>query len=282
MPATESDVAAILGWCSTAHAVAIPTGGSSVVGGVEAPAAGDHAGVVSIDLGRLDRVIEIDRASRAARIQGGVLGPALEDQLRPHGLTLRHYPQSFEFSTLGGWIATRSGCHYATLYTHVTTSSKPSRDHARRRCDGGCQLGRRSEPGSLHRVRRNARRDRRGLDAAPGPADVPRLRVGLVRRLRRRRRRRARDRAGGALPGELPSPRSGRSAHLGRRQRRRGGSLGCIRVGRPSARRLDAAPLRYARHGGRVPERRTHGRDWRRAGAAPAPGAAPLDALPTT
>ena len=68
---------------------------------------------------RLDRVLEIDRASRAARIQAGVLGPALEDQLRPHGLTLRHFPQSFEFSSLGGWIATRSGGHYATLYTHI-------------------------------------------------------------------------------------------------------------------------------------------------------------------
>jgi alkyldihydroxyacetonephosphate synthase len=48
-----------------------------------------------------------------------VFGPALEDQLRPHGLTLRHFPQSFEFSSLGGWIATRSGGHYATLYTHI-------------------------------------------------------------------------------------------------------------------------------------------------------------------
>ena len=64
-------------------------------------------------------MLEIDRTSRAARIQGGVLGPALEDQLRPHGLTLRHFPQSFEFSSLGGWIATRSGGHYATLYTHI-------------------------------------------------------------------------------------------------------------------------------------------------------------------
>src|SRR5213078_2245959 len=46
-------------------------------------------------------------------------GPALEDQLRPHALTLRHFPQSFEFSTLGGWLATRSGGHYATLHTHI-------------------------------------------------------------------------------------------------------------------------------------------------------------------
>ena len=75
--------------------------------------------MVTIDLGRLDRVLEIDHVSRAARIQGGVLGPALEDQLRPHGYTLRHFPQSFEYSTLGGWIATRSGGHYATNHTHI-------------------------------------------------------------------------------------------------------------------------------------------------------------------
>jgi len=67
----------------------------------------------------LDRVLEVDTVSRAARIQAGVLGPALETQLRPLGLTLRHFPQSFEFSTLGGWIATRSGGHFATLYTHI-------------------------------------------------------------------------------------------------------------------------------------------------------------------
>jgi len=74
---------------------------------------------VTLDMAHFDKVLEIDRTSRAARIQGGVFGPALEDQLRPHGVTLRHFPQSFEFSTLGGWIATRSGGHFATLYTHI-------------------------------------------------------------------------------------------------------------------------------------------------------------------
>jgi len=119
-PRDEDEIAALLDWCSTQRAVAIPYGGgSSVVGGVESPGDDRYAGAVSIDLSRLDRVLEIDRASRAARIQGGVLGPALEDQLRPHGLTLRHFPQSFEFSSLGGWIATRSGGHFATLYTHI-------------------------------------------------------------------------------------------------------------------------------------------------------------------
>src|SRR5204863_4531075 len=62
---------------------------------------------------------DVDRTSRAARVQAGIYGPALEDALRPHGLTLRHFPQSFEFSTLGGWVATRSGGHYATLHTHI-------------------------------------------------------------------------------------------------------------------------------------------------------------------
>src|SRR4029079_10390938 len=94
-------------------------GGSSVVGGVECDVDDAYAGAVSIDLRSLNQVMEVDRTSRAARMQAGIYGPALEDALRPHGLTLRHYPQSFEFSTLGGWLATRSGGHYATLHTHI-------------------------------------------------------------------------------------------------------------------------------------------------------------------
>ena len=120
LPATEADVAAVLDWASGAKVAVIPFGcGSSVVGGVE-PAVGDrYAGAVSLDLRRLDRVLEVDETSRAARIQAGIRGPAIEAALKPHGLAIRHYPQSFEFSTLGGWIATRSGGHFATLYTHI-------------------------------------------------------------------------------------------------------------------------------------------------------------------
>jgi len=119
-PADESDVVALLDWCGSAGIAAIPFGGgSSVVGGVEADVGDGFAGVVSLDLTRLDRVVEVDRVSRAARIEAGALGPVLESQLRPHGLTLRHYPQSFEFSTLGGWLATRAGGHFATVYTHI-------------------------------------------------------------------------------------------------------------------------------------------------------------------
>ncbi|MFE2146716.1 FAD-binding oxidoreductase, partial [Streptomyces sp. NPDC059456] len=118
-PRREQDVVDVLDWAAGADVVVVPYGaGSSVVGGVEYR--GDsRGGVLSLDLSALDRVLDIDTTGRAARIQAGVLGPGLEAQLRPHGLTLRHFPQSFEFSTLGGWLATRAGGHYATLLTHV-------------------------------------------------------------------------------------------------------------------------------------------------------------------
>ena len=119
-PKSEVDVIAILDWASSANVAAIPFGGgSSVAGGVEPDVGDSYAGTISIDLQYLNRVLEIDRTSRAARIQAGALGPELEEQLKPHGLTLRHFPQSLQLSTLGGWIATRSGGHYASLYTHI-------------------------------------------------------------------------------------------------------------------------------------------------------------------
>jgi len=119
-PRTEDDLVALFDWCAEAGAAAIPFGGgTSVVGGVE-PDVGDRfAGAVTIDLTRMAGVVEVDEVSRAARIRGGTLGPDIEDALRPFGLTLRHYPQSFEYSTLGGWIATRSAGHHATLATHI-------------------------------------------------------------------------------------------------------------------------------------------------------------------
>lgn len=118
-PESAQDVVDVLDWCSGAHVGVIPYGGgSSVVGGVETDC-GTDAGVVSLDLCRLDEVLEVDRTSLAAEVQAGILGPALEDALRPLGLTLRHFPQSFEYSTLGGWLATRSGGHFATGATHI-------------------------------------------------------------------------------------------------------------------------------------------------------------------
>jgi alkyldihydroxyacetonephosphate synthase len=117
-PRDETELQAVLEWALDAGAAVIPFGGgTSVVGGVE-PRIDDRA-VVTIDLKALDRVLEVDKASMAARIQAGATGPGLEQELAEHGLTLRHFPQSFQFSTLGGWIATRAGGHFATLYTHI-------------------------------------------------------------------------------------------------------------------------------------------------------------------
>jgi alkyldihydroxyacetonephosphate synthase len=120
-PASEGELAAVLEWCASAGAAAIPFGGgTSVVGGVEAGRiAGEYAGVVTIDMRRMDRVLEVDETSKAALIQAGATGPVLEGQLKERGLTLRHFPQSFEYSTLGGWVATRAGGHFATLHTHI-------------------------------------------------------------------------------------------------------------------------------------------------------------------
>jgi alkyldihydroxyacetonephosphate synthase len=119
-PETPADIVNLLDWAADANAAVIPFGcGSTVVGGIE-PRVGDgFTGTITVDMRRMNKVLEIDETSRAARIQAGALGPQLEAGLKPSGLTLRHFPQSFEFSTLGGWIATRSGGHFATLFTHI-------------------------------------------------------------------------------------------------------------------------------------------------------------------
>jgi alkyldihydroxyacetonephosphate synthase len=119
-PRDEADVERALEWCSGERVAAIPFGGgTSVVGGVTPNVPSSYNGAVSIDLRALDRVLEVDEMSRAACIQAGALGPELESQLGERGLTLRHFPQSFEYSTLGGWIATRAAGHFATLWTHI-------------------------------------------------------------------------------------------------------------------------------------------------------------------
>ncbi len=118
-PRSEQEVVAVMNWVDGARALLVPFGGgSSVVGGVTVAEA-EQTPLVTLDLRELDKLLEFDRSSRAARIQAGAFGPALEAQLKPHDVSLRHFPQSFEYSTLGGWIATRSGGHFASLYTHI-------------------------------------------------------------------------------------------------------------------------------------------------------------------
>jgi alkyldihydroxyacetonephosphate synthase len=119
-PRDERELEAVLEWAYGANAAVIPYGGgTSVVGGVEARIPERFDGAVTVDLGAFDELLEVDDVSRAARIGAGASGPCLERRLSEHGLTMRFYPQSFELSTLGGWIATRAGGHFATGPTHV-------------------------------------------------------------------------------------------------------------------------------------------------------------------
>lgn len=115
-PRHRDDVARVLDWCSDAGVICVPWGGgTSVVGGVTPPPEPS----ISLDLEHLDRVLQVDDVSGHAHIEGGAMGPAIEARLAEHGLTFRHFPQSWEFSTLGGWIATRAGGHFATGPTHI-------------------------------------------------------------------------------------------------------------------------------------------------------------------
>lgn len=120
LPRNEDEVAAVLDWCGEHGYSAVPFGGgSSVTGGVNHTRDERYKGLVTIDLRHLNKVLEVDKVSQAARIQAGVLGPDMEQQLKPTGLTMRFFLQAWEFSSLGGWIATRAAGHYATNYTQI-------------------------------------------------------------------------------------------------------------------------------------------------------------------
>lgn len=119
-PEDEAGVLEVLERAAGWGAAVIPFGGgTSVCGGVEPRLSDPGRPVISLDMTRMNRLLEVDETSLAARIQAGARGPDLEDQLKAHGLTLRHFPQSFEYATLGGWLVTRAGGHFATGETHI-------------------------------------------------------------------------------------------------------------------------------------------------------------------
>jgi alkyldihydroxyacetonephosphate synthase len=118
-PASREQVGEVLRACADAGVAVVPFGGgTSVVGGVE-PLRDGHSAVLSLDLRRLDRVLALDRDSLTATLEPGLLGPELESRLAGEGLTLGHFPQSFEFSTVGGWVATRSAGQASTGYGRI-------------------------------------------------------------------------------------------------------------------------------------------------------------------
>jgi alkyldihydroxyacetonephosphate synthase len=118
-PGSAAEVQAVLEVCAGARVAVVPFGGgTSVVGGVE-PVADGFAGALSLDLRRLDRLEGLDRVSLTATFGAGLLGPEAERRLAREGLTLGHLPQSFEYSTVGGWVATRSAGQASTGYGRV-------------------------------------------------------------------------------------------------------------------------------------------------------------------
>ena len=123
-PGSEAQVSAVLAAAIVHDAVVIPFGGGSSISGSLEPEPAEARPVISVDLSRLDAVLEVDRASGLARIQAGILGPALEAQLRAHGFTLGHVPDSFTHSTLGGWIATRSSGMQSDRYGDIADVTK--------------------------------------------------------------------------------------------------------------------------------------------------------------
>lgn len=118
-PANSDEVRAVLDAVVAADGVLIPFGGGSNISGSLTPQAGEKRVVVSLDMGRMNRVLEIDADAGLALIQAGGLGPDLEEQLNGQGWTMGHQPDSFKHSTLGGWIATRSSGMQSDKYGDI-------------------------------------------------------------------------------------------------------------------------------------------------------------------
>jgi len=114
-PRDIAELNGVLEWAQANRYALIPYGaGSSVVGGINAEGMGAFPGAVTLSLRGLNRVLDVDVRSRTVHAQAGILGPDLEEALRPHGLAVRHFPQSYFHSTLGGWVATRGAGHFST------------------------------------------------------------------------------------------------------------------------------------------------------------------------
>ena len=141
-PRDEADVERLLEWCSAERVAAIPYGGGTASWAASRPMVpASYNGAISIDLRRAATACSRSTRSRARRSsRAAPPARALEAQLAEHGLTLRHFPQSFELSTLGGWIATRAAGHFATVWTHIEDFVESVRAITPRACGrrGGC------------------------------------------------------------------------------------------------------------------------------------------------
>jgi len=118
-PADEDEIAQIVALAAKKGWVLIPFGGGSNIAGSLEPQPDEPRVIISLDMGRLRLVLDIDEESGLARIQAGAQGPDLEAQLNDRGWTLGHFPDSFTHSTLGGWVATRSSGMQSDKYGDI-------------------------------------------------------------------------------------------------------------------------------------------------------------------
>ena len=119
-PTTEEQMVEILQYAKSCEARVIPYGGGTSVVGHITPLPGERP-VLTVDLSRLNEMVSLDESSLLATFQSGIMGPHIEAQLQARGFTLGHFPQSFEFSSLGGWIATRSSGQQSLHYGRIET-----------------------------------------------------------------------------------------------------------------------------------------------------------------
>ncbi|WP_432790844.1 FAD-binding oxidoreductase [Brevibacterium sp. K11IcPPYGO002] len=118
-PGSEDEIAAVLALVLERDLVLIPYGGGSCISGSVTPSPDEERPIVSLNLGRMRRVIDIDEYSGLARVEAGAYGPDLEEQLNLRGWTMGHFPDSFSYSTLGGWAATRSSGMQSDKYGDI-------------------------------------------------------------------------------------------------------------------------------------------------------------------
>lgn len=117
-PTTTDEVRSLISYARKAGAIIIPYGGGTSVVGHITPKKSKKP-TLTIDMGRMNRLLSLDKESQIATFGAGAAGPDVESQLRAKGYTLGHFPQSFEFSTLGGWIATRSSGQQSLRYGRI-------------------------------------------------------------------------------------------------------------------------------------------------------------------
>ncbi len=177
MPGDAEAVRRVLDACAAEGIAVVPFGGgTSVVGGVE-PLRGAHGRLISLDLSRL-RDVEVDRRSLTARLGAGLRGPEAEAALGAQGMTLGHFPQSFEYATIGGFAATRSAGQASSGYgrfdalvssVRLIAPAGDLRTLATPHTRGGTGAAR-ADPRLRGRLRRHPRGDRSGAPGAAGAA----------------------------------------------------------------------------------------------------------------